>query len=207
MLKVDIPKDVEIKVAGKKVFVKGPKGELSRDFGSPRFDSKLEISCNDSFAVECSSDDRKAKAMAGTVASHVQNMIKGVTAGFECRMKIFYTHFPVTVSVSGTTDRRAEGASGNVDRRTETDRSCKATSCSFASGIVEIRNFLGEKGARKAKIVGSAEVRVEKDMLILTGTDKESVGQTAANIEAACRISKRDRRVFQDGIYIVEKPK
>ena len=34
---------------------------------------------------------------------------------------------------------------------------------------------------------------------------KEKVGQTSANIERACRIRGRDRRVFQDGIYIVEK--
>ena len=54
----------------------------------------------------------------------------------------------------------------------------------------------------------SSDVKVEvknKVDVIVTGADIEKVGQTAANIERACRIRKRDRRVFQDGIYIVAK--
>ena len=45
----------------------------------------------------------------------------------------------------------------------------------------------------------------EQDDVTVTGSDREKVGQTAANIERACKIKKRDRRVFQDGIYIVSK--
>jgi large subunit ribosomal protein L6 len=41
--------------------------------------------------------------------------------------------------------------------------------------------------------------------VVLTGIDKEKVGNTAANIEHATRIRKRDPRVFQDGIYITER--
>jgi len=37
----------------------------------------------------------------------------------------------------------------------------------------------------------------------LTGPNKDDVGQTCGNIEQACRISKYDRRIFQDGIYKV----
>jgi large subunit ribosomal protein L6 len=49
-------------------------------------------------------------------------------------------------------------------------------------------------------------VKVEnKTEVVVSGADKEKVGQTSANIERACRIRGRDRRVFQDGVYIVEK--
>ena len=49
-------------------------------------------------------------------------------------------------------------------------------------------------------------MRVEnKTDVVVKGADREKVGQTAANIERACRIKKRDRRVFQDGVYIVSK--
>ncbi|HOV66806.1 MAG TPA: 50S ribosomal protein L6, partial [Methanoregulaceae archaeon] len=43
------------------------------------------------------------------------------------------------------------------------------------------------------------------DAVTLSGIDKEKVGNSAANIEHATRIRNRDPRVFQDGIYIVER--
>ncbi|AEF96445.1 50S ribosomal protein L6 [Methanotorris igneus] len=70
---------------------------------------------------------------------------------------------------------------------------------------VIIDNFLGEKHPRRAKILEGVTVKVSGEDVIVTGIDKEKVGQTAANIEQATKIKGRDPRVFQDGIYIVEK--
>ncbi len=71
---------------------------------------------------------------------------------------------------------------------------------------VVIKNFLGEKSNRYANIVGNTKVEVKgKDTIIVTGINKEEVGQTAANIEQATYAKNRDPRVFIDGIYIVEK--
>jgi large subunit ribosomal protein L6 len=70
---------------------------------------------------------------------------------------------------------------------------------------VSIGNFLGERKARSANIVGETKVVVQAEKVVLTGNNKEDLGQTAANIEQACRIRKRDPRVFQDGIYITTK--
>lgn len=69
-----------------------------------------------------------------------------------------------------------------------------------------IENFLGEKFPRKTTIVGATKVSIKGDQVVLTGADVEEVGQTAANIERATKIKGLDPRVFQDGIYIVEKP-
>jgi len=69
-----------------------------------------------------------------------------------------------------------------------------------------IENFLGEKFPRKTTIVGLTKVSVKGDQVVLIGADVEEVGQTAANIERATKIKGYDPRVFQDGIYIVEKP-
>ncbi len=68
---------------------------------------------------------------------------------------------------------------------------------------VLIQNFLGERVPRVAKIVGNTEVKVEKDEIVVSGINIEDVGQTAANIEQACKIKGRDRKIFQDGIWIV----
>lgn len=71
---------------------------------------------------------------------------------------------------------------------------------------VIISNFLGEKRPRKAKIVGNnTTVEVRGKEIIVRGLNKEHVGQTAANIEAATKIRRKDPRVFHDGIYLVEK--
>ena len=70
---------------------------------------------------------------------------------------------------------------------------------------VIISNFCGEKEPRVAKVVGNANVEVQGDDIIITGTDIEEVGQSAANLEQATKVKSKDPRVFLDGIYIYEK--
>lgn len=69
-----------------------------------------------------------------------------------------------------------------------------------------IENFGGEKIPRKTKINPDTKVVVKGSEIIVTGINKESVGQTAANIELATKIVKKDRRIFQDGIWLIKKP-
>lgn len=71
-------------------------------------------------------------------------------------------------------------------------------------GAVLIKNFLGEKSPRRAKIVGSTQVKADKQEILVSGSDKEAVGQTAANMVQAVRVRNKDVRVFQDGLYLVE---
>lgn len=170
---IEIPEGVTVETEGMKVTVKGKKGEITRDFSDPRFIGLLTIEKNDKLIVKPANTKRKTKSIAGTIQGHINNMMIGVTSGFEYKMKIMYTHFPMTVEVK--------------------------------DGNILVKNFLGEKGVRKANVVGDTEVKATKDSVILSGVSKEEVSQTAANIEMACKIGKRDRRVFQDGIYIEEK--
>jgi len=73
-------------------------------------------------------------------------------------------------------------------------------------GDVVIENFLGEKAPRRTTIHGDTDVQVDGEELTLSGPDKEAVGQTAADIEQLTRVSGKDTRVFQDGVYITKKP-
>jgi large subunit ribosomal protein L6 len=71
---------------------------------------------------------------------------------------------------------------------------------------VAIKNFLGEKLPRKAKILGEGtKVAVQGQDITVTGPDRYAVGQTASNLVKAARPHNKDIRVFQDGIYPVRK--
>lgn len=167
---IEIPEGVEVSIEGSQVTVKGPKGNLSRKLSYP----EIEIKKEDSYLVVNSKLDRKQqKAMVGTLAAHVSNMIAGVTKGFEYKMKVVYSHFPIQLKA--------------------------------ASGELVISNFLGERKSRSARILDGVKVDVLKDEVVVTGINKENVGQTMANIEQATRVRGFDIRVFQDGVYLVEK--
>ncbi len=72
-------------------------------------------------------------------------------------------------------------------------------------GEIQIENFLGEKYPRTARLVAGVSAAVDGEFVTLSGTDIERVGQSAANIERATRIRNYDPRVFQDGIYLVQR--
>ena len=68
-----------------------------------------------------------------------------------------------------------------------------------------IENFLGERSPRKAQILEMVSVEVSEDMVTVKGIDIEKVGQTVAIIERATAVKRRDIRVFQDGIYRIDR--
>ncbi len=78
-------------------------------------------------------------------------------------------------------------------------------SVKIENNIATIKNFLGEKIDRKAKVLEGVEVEVKKETIFVRSNDKEKAGQTAANFENVTKIRGRDKRIFQDGIYIIKK--
>ena len=69
-----------------------------------------------------------------------------------------------------------------------------------------VNNYFGERVPRRAKILPGVKVEIKNKVeLVVSGIDKELVGQTAANIERCATVKNRDRRVFQDGIYLLSK--
>ncbi|MGL4669137.1 MAG: 50S ribosomal protein L6 [Methanobacteriaceae archaeon] len=164
-----IPEDVTIDI-NDEIIVKGPQGEVSRKFSNHSVSIKEE---DGTVVLETTFPKKRDKSMIGTIRSHINNMIIGVTDGFTYNMKIVFAHFPMTVKVNGNK--------------------------------VTIDNFLGERHPRTAKIAGTSKVQVKGDEVIVSGINKEDVGQTMANLEQATKIKGRDPRVFQDGIYLVSK--
>ncbi|MFH1228963.1 MAG: 50S ribosomal protein L6 [Candidatus Aenigmatarchaeota archaeon] len=172
---IEIPNDVQIEVDKFNFKVKGPKGNLEKDFYSPLFNKEIVIKKDGSkITISSQSKKKKVKAMMGTIEAIVTNMMIGVKEAYVAKLKIVYMHFPFTVKLS--------------------------------SKEILVNNFLGEKSARKARIVGDCKVEIQGDEVTVTGISKEDVGQTTAQLERVTHIKNRDRRVFQDGIFITKKP-
>ena len=70
---------------------------------------------------------------------------------------------------------------------------------------VMVENFMGERSPRLAKILAGCKVSTEGDDILIKGTSLEQIGQTAANIEQATKIKRKDQRIFLDGVYVYEK--
>jgi len=173
---VEVPEDVQITIEGDSfrgytLKAVGPKGENTRYLKYRGVFIEVE---DGKVRVYTTSPKKTHKAIVGTFAGHIENLITGVKDGFEYHLKVVYAHFPIKVRVEGNE--------------------------------VIIENFIGEKHPRRAKIVGRAQVEIRGQDIYVRGIDIEECGQTAANLEQATKIKRKDPRVFQDGIYIVKKP-
>lgn len=174
---IKMPEGVTVEVKSRDVRVKGPRGTLTRSFKHiPNLemvgDKQLKT-----MKVSCWFGRKKETACIRTVCSHVLNMAKGVTKGFQYKMRYAYAHFPINASVSENGD------------------------------FVEIRNFLGEKRIRRVDMpAGVKAVRsAVKDELIVEGNSVEDVSISTARIHQLCLVKGHDIRKFLDGIYVSEK--
>lgn len=78
-LPIEIPANVQVTFANGVLTVKGPKGEIARPVVN---DISVTIE-NNSVAFAKVKDTKKSRALWGTYASHLHNMIEGVTEGFK----------------------------------------------------------------------------------------------------------------------------
>jgi len=167
---IQAPDNVEVTLEGRKITVKGPKGTLVRDFAFAPVSIELN---GKNMRVWAEWPRKKEASLVGTLRSHIENMITGVTKGFTYKLKIVFSHFPISVKLKDKT--------------------------------VLIENFTGERNPRKAKVVGNVQVKIQSEDIFIQGMDVEEVSQTAANIEQATKVKRKDPRIFLDGLYVYER--
>ena len=81
---VELPAGVEVKQDGNVVTVKGPKGELTREFSDL---IKINVEGN-VVTFERSSDDNKSKSLHGTTRANFHNLVVGVSEGFKKELEL-----------------------------------------------------------------------------------------------------------------------
>jgi large subunit ribosomal protein L6 len=141
---IPVPEKTEISVSEGEVRVKGPKGTLTRA-KSPHV--SIQVGAG-GVAVAPTSNALEARAAVGTYASHIRNMLTGVTSGFSKKLLI-------------------EGVGYKWDVQGKT-----------------LSLSLGFSHPVKMPIPDGLTVTVEKGALLISGFDKEAVGQFAANVRA-----------------------
>jgi large subunit ribosomal protein L6 len=168
---LQIPDDVSADVSHLELTVEGPNGSVTRRLWYPDISVATD---DDTVVIESEKDDAQTMSTMGTFESHIENMFYGVTDGWEYELEVFYSHFPMQLSVE--------------------------------DDAVVIENFLGERAPRRTEIHGDTDVAVDEEIVTVSGPDIEAVGQTAADIEQLTRVTDKDIRIFQDGVYITNKP-
>jgi len=142
---VEVPKGVEIKISGQSVSAKGPKGQESIDVhGSvqPVFEDGV-------IGVSALKPDQKSVAMAGTMRSLLNNLVIGVSAGFEKRLELRGVGY------------RAQAQGSNLN-----------LTLGFSHPVVH-------KVPDGIKVETPSQTEV-----VITGTNKQIVGQVAADIRS-----------------------
>ena len=96
----EIPDNIEFKFNERVLTIKGPLGELTKDFSHAR---KIKMEIKDGKVIfSCNFPRKTERSLIGTLLAHIKNMVNGVTKGpFIVKMKIVYSHFPITVKVQG----------------------------------------------------------------------------------------------------------
>ncbi len=82
---VAVPAGVEVTIDGQDVRVKGPKGELTHTVAEPITISKSD---DGSLSIERPNDESRSKALHGLSRTLVNNMVIGVTDGYEKKLEI-----------------------------------------------------------------------------------------------------------------------
>ena len=170
---IEIPKGVEVTIKSRIVTVKGPRGELTKNFRHIKADLKKE---GDKIHINLYLTTYKQSAVLYTLATHIKNMLKGVTQGFRYKMHTVKKHFPIEVAVKKD--------------QIEIGR--------FLGGrdLKVIKLLPGVTCKKNDK---------DQDELWFEGNDKETISKVCATCYHSCNVKDKDRRKFLDGIYVSEK--
>ena len=93
---IQIPKDVKANLKGNMLEIKGPLGKVYKNF--KKIPVLIEIN-DDKILLKKTGERKKHHAILNTSKSLIQTLCMGVVDGFTIKMKIVYSHFPITVKV------------------------------------------------------------------------------------------------------------
>jgi len=127
--------------------------------------------------IECKKATKREQTLLYTFNAHIKNMLKGVQEPFIYTLRI----------CAGP------------------PQSHFPAQVTFKDSKLTVKNFLGEKIPRELKIQNNVKLEIKGNDILVESSDKEAAGRAASEIELLTKTRNKDRRIFQDGIYLVEK--
>eukprot|EP00924_Labyrinthula_sp_SR-Ha-C_P006838 snap_masked-scaffold_8-processed-gene-2.35-mRNA-1 protein AED:0.04 eAED:0.04 QI:0/-1/0/1/-1/1/1/0/202 len=184
---VDIPANVQCEIDSRFITITGPRGTLKRNLKHQQMEISLEkvntapeeedpvfvtqVKLTKYFGL------KKQLACVRTFASHIRNMVIGVTRGFRFKMRFVYAHFPINVELKG--DKRVE------IRNFLGQKKVFRVDCRGDTTVIRSKDV--------------------KDEIVLEGNSIDDVSLTCSDIQQSTLVRNKDIRKFLDGIYVSEK--
>merc|ERR1711907_54484 len=175
-----IPSDVKVTVRARKVTVKGPKGEVTKDFSHLACEIQL-VTCNTKnlkgkhVRVRMWFGGYRQACATNTIKSLIINMLTGVTEGFEYRMRCVHAHFPINCIIPKDKSQ------------------------------IDIKNFLGGKQIKHVDMIKGVTCEMNpdvKDEIIFRGFDNAALSLCCARVNQSVNVGDKDERKFLDGIFV-----
>lgn len=175
---VEVPDNVTVTIKSGYVEVKGPKGTLRKKLPRAQVLYRETQNAKKKKAIRITMflANRKRQSCVIALSKFINNLIKGVTVGYEYKLRYGFNILPA---------------------RPEAIEKGKA---------FQISNYMGQKDVHVIKCPAGVTVRNGEDPkskeIFVSGIDIQYVGQMASMISQKCVPRNLDRRVFRDGIYI-----
>jgi len=162
---ITVPKGTKVTIKSRQVTVEAKGKKLVKDFKHLPVTIGMEKN-GYTIRVTLFFGLSKQKAALRTVASHIQNMITGVNAGFRYKLRLVYAHFPINAAIENK------------------------------GKTLAIKNFLGEKVVRNIDMLGDTICKTTstKDEIEITGSDIDATSRSAALVHMMCLVKKKDIR-------------
>jgi len=160
---VELPGGVKVEIQGSTVTVSGSKGQLHWEVPSP-----IRVKTSDGqVTLERSSDARKSRELHGLSRALIQNMVRGVTEGYQKRLLVYGTGYGCNVK-GGKLELNLGYMGRSVNKAPQ-----------FSIPIPE--------GVEVTVETPAARGDSEPAKMLIHGMDKQKVGQFAAEVRALRR--------------------
>ena len=174
---INIPSGVEITVEGGEVKVNGPKGQLSQNIGS-----EITASIKEGIlTVQRPTEQKRHKALHGLYRSLINNMVTGVTEGYNCKLELVGVGYKA--SVQGNILELNLGYSHNIFLAIPSEIKVSAETAKGKNPIISLdsndKQLLGQVAA-KIRSLRKIEPYKGKGIRFVGEEIRRKAGKTAA---------------------------